>query len=100
MEWNLANIRAAEGRRTEALRDLRLLQDSLRPGQTAVVPDPMYTAMIYARLGDKEEALKCIEKGYAQRSDTFLLLNVTREFDILRDDPRFIEFLHKGGFVE
>jgi TolB-like protein/cation transport regulator ChaC len=100
LEWSLASINAAAGRRTDALRYLDQVMDSLRnmhpPGQV----DPMIPASVHARLGDKEEALSWIEKAYDQRSDSFLLINVTREFDILRDNPRFIALLHKGGFVD
>ena len=43
----------------------------------------------YAVLGDKDEALKWLETALVERDSNLTWLNVDREFDFLRDEPRF-----------
>ena len=53
----------------------------------------MDLAEIYARLGDKNAALKWLETAYAEHSDSLVYLKVDPEFDSVRSDPRFAELL-------
>jgi TolB-like protein/DNA-binding winged helix-turn-helix (wHTH) protein/Tfp pilus assembly protein PilF len=55
-------------------------------------------ARCYMRLGQPEEALKTLEKGYKMR-DPYLIywLPAFEEFDLLRSDRRFQEMLHGLG---
>jgi serine/threonine protein kinase/Tfp pilus assembly protein PilF len=51
-------------------------------------------AVIYLGLGDKDQALFWLEKGY--RDGTLLLgVQLAAYFPILRSDPRFADFLHR-----
>lgn len=63
--------------------------------QTYVSPFNM--AVIHAGLGDKDEAFAWLEKAYAQRSRSMAWLNVTRELDDLRADPRFESLARRVG---
>jgi TolB-like protein/DNA-binding winged helix-turn-helix (wHTH) protein/Tfp pilus assembly protein PilF len=55
-------------------------------------------ARCYMRLGQREESLKTLEKGYQQRDPHLILwLPVYEEFDPLRSDPRFQKMLHGLG---
>jgi TolB-like protein/DNA-binding winged helix-turn-helix (wHTH) protein/Tfp pilus assembly protein PilF len=56
-------------------------------------------ARCYMHLGEREEALKTLEKGYRMR-DPYLIfwLPIFEEFDPLRSDPRFQKMLHGLGF--
>lgn len=57
-------------------------------------------ALIYSRLGDKDEAISYLEREY-QSGGWFLdFLNVDPEVDPLRDEPRFKDLLRKLGFRE
>ena len=56
---------------------------------------PVAVAMIHARLGDKDEAFKYLEKAYEIRDHWMDYLKVLRMFDPLREDPRFAELLKK-----
>jgi eukaryotic-like serine/threonine-protein kinase len=49
----------------------------------------------YLRLGDKEEALKYLEKGYQERGGQMVYLSVDPLYDPLRSDPRFQDLLRR-----
>lgn len=88
---NLARAYAANNRRTEAiglLNDLKNhpIRDSAH--STAL-------AMIYTALGDKDQAMDWLEKGYEERFNPGVLLRPC--FDPLRSDPRFRELVHRIG---
>jgi tetratricopeptide (TPR) repeat protein len=53
-------------------------------------------AMIYARLGEKEKALKQLEKE-VETGDYDIWLKTDAAYDCLRDDPRFKALLKKAG---
>jgi TolB-like protein/Tfp pilus assembly protein PilF len=55
-------------------------------------------ALVYTGLGQKEQALKAFEKGYEERDDWMVTLNVMLEFEGLRLDPRFKDLLRRIGF--
>ena len=46
-------------------------------------------AQIYARLGDKSQALASLETAYSQRDSNLTYVNVEPAFDSLRSDLRF-----------
>jgi eukaryotic-like serine/threonine-protein kinase len=49
----------------------------------------------YLRLGDKEEALNYLEKGYQERDGAMAYLAVDPFYDPLRSDPRFQNLLRR-----
>jgi TolB-like protein/tetratricopeptide (TPR) repeat protein len=54
-------------------------------------------ASLYMRLGNREEALNALEKGY-QRREPYLIMWITApEFDALRSEPRYQKLLHDLG---
>jgi TolB-like protein/DNA-binding winged helix-turn-helix (wHTH) protein len=55
------------------------------------------TPQIYARLGDKERALKWLERNYEERETLGTLLNVDPAFDSLRSDRRFVDLVRRTG---
>ncbi len=61
---------------------------------------PFVIAGYYARLGQKEEALSWLEKGYEERDFRMTLIDVSWEFDGLRSDPRFVELVQKIGLPQ
>ncbi len=55
-------------------------------------------ARCYMRLGEREEALQTLEKGYQMHDLSIMLwLPAYEEFDPLRSDPRFQKILHGLG---
>ena len=61
---------------------------------------PYHIASIYNLLGDKEQALAWLEKGYQIHDPglTLLKLQSSTIWKSLQDDPRFQDILHRVGF--
>jgi TolB-like protein len=54
-------------------------------------------AQIYFNLGNKDAGLQWLEKAYDERDSSMVYLNVYRDFDTVRNDPRFREVVKKVG---
>jgi TolB-like protein/DNA-binding winged helix-turn-helix (wHTH) protein/Tfp pilus assembly protein PilF len=54
-------------------------------------------ASLYMRLGNREEALNALEKGYQRREHYLIMWIISPEFDPLRSEPRFQKILHDLG---
>jgi TolB-like protein/tRNA A-37 threonylcarbamoyl transferase component Bud32/Tfp pilus assembly protein PilF len=91
MDFLMASGEAARGRKAEARRLVAKLEAVAR--QTYVRPEII--AGVYARLGDKDKAFAWLDKGYDARSPYMLLLPVDRQWDPIRDDPRFARLVQK-----
>lgn len=57
-------------------------------------------AGIYAKLGDSPAAFEWLQRAYEEHDGNLLYLRVRPEFDSLRDDPRFIDLLHRIGLPQ
>jgi len=62
--------------------------------------DPSLPAVIYAALGDKEQALQWLEKGYKEHSPTLYFLKIDPALDPLRSEPRFQDLTRRMKFPE
>ena len=82
---------ARVGRKVEAQ---RLLDSLLTRARVEYVP-PTSIATIYCGLGDNEQALDWLERGYAARDVRMTFIKVDRRWDTLRRDPRFIAIAQK-----
>jgi TolB-like protein/DNA-binding winged helix-turn-helix (wHTH) protein/Tfp pilus assembly protein PilF len=60
-------------------------------------PNPSGLADVYARLGQKEEAFKWLEKSFEARDPAILQFKIEPVYDNLRDDPRYVELIRKIG---
>jgi TolB-like protein len=56
-----------------------------------------YFGMLYAGLGDQEQALTWLEKAYEERADGLTWINVDPMLDPLRNHPRFQAIVKKMG---
>ncbi|PYV44149.1 MAG: hypothetical protein DMG94_13805, partial [Acidobacteria bacterium] len=88
---NLARAFAASGKRSEAVKLLGELKTRSGPGHA----NTSEIAMVYASLGDKDQAMNWLEKGYEDRFNPGVLLRPA--FDPLRSDPRFQNLVHRIG---
>jgi tetratricopeptide (TPR) repeat protein len=61
--------------------------------------DDVGIAMLYARLGEKDQALASLEKAYAEHADGLVHLREELAFDSLRADPRFTDLLRRIGLM-
>ena len=61
---------------------------------------PFNMATIHAGLGANDEAFAWLEKAFEHRSRSLAWLNVYREYDGLRSDPRFQSLLRRIGLPE
>lgn len=53
--------------------------------------------MLFAGLGDKEQALTWLEKAYEERADGLTWLNVDPMLDNLRAEPQFQSLVKRIG---
>jgi TolB-like protein/DNA-binding winged helix-turn-helix (wHTH) protein/Flp pilus assembly protein TadD len=83
-------IAAAQGRRAEALRTIKELEQL----SGASLHRAMWIAMIYAILGDKASALEWLERGL-EAGAIVIFYKDESLWDSLRNDPRFAEFLQR-----
>lgn len=88
---NLARAYAGSNRKAEALRLLNDIEKSAAPGYSHTAE----IATIYAALGDKDQAINWLEKGYEDRFNPGVLLRPG--FDPLRSDPRFQQLQQRIG---
>jgi len=88
---NLASAYVVSGSKSEAAKLLSDLKKRSNPGYSHASE----IAVIYAALGDKDEAMTWLEKGYEERFNPGVLLRPG--FDPLRSDPRFQNLVRRIG---
>jgi TolB-like protein/DNA-binding winged helix-turn-helix (wHTH) protein/Flp pilus assembly protein TadD len=88
---NLARAYVASGKRSEAE---KLLGD-LKKRSNAAYSDAPEIAIVYVSLGDTDQAMNWLEKGYEERFNPGVLLRPG--FDPLRSDPRFRNLVRRIG---
>jgi tetratricopeptide (TPR) repeat protein len=93
IEGELGYALAVGGRRSEALAALL----GLRQLSSTRYVSPYSVALVYAGLGDRDQALAWLEKAYAERSDYMPYLKLEPMLDGLRSDPRFAALVQRVG---
>jgi TolB-like protein/DNA-binding winged helix-turn-helix (wHTH) protein/tetratricopeptide (TPR) repeat protein len=88
---NLARAYVVSGKRSEAEKLLSDLKKHSNPGYS----NASEIAMIYASLGDTDQAMNWLEKGFEERFNPGVLLRPG--FDPLRSDSRFQGLVHRIG---
>jgi hypothetical protein len=61
---------------------------------------PWNIASLYGRIGETDETLAWLERGYRARDPFMTLTKADPAFDPLRSDPRFDDLLRRIGFPE
>jgi hypothetical protein len=54
-------------------------------------------AILYARLGEKENALSFLEKAHLERELAMTEIGIEPAFDLLRSHPRFADLVRQVG---
>ncbi len=89
----LGYAHARLGERSQALRMLEQLEAASKQRYT-----PAFSfAVVYAGLGEKDQAFTWLEKAYEERASRLGYLKVEPLWDPLRSDPRFAELLRRIG---
>jgi len=88
---DLARAYVASGKMNEAE---KLLSD-LEKSSNASFTNAPHIAMIYASMGDSEQAMHWLERAYEERFNPSILLRAG--FDPLRSDPRFEDLMRRIG---
>jgi serine/threonine-protein kinase len=58
---------------------------------------PVTLATVYVALGERDQTFAALEKAYAAHDQTLIWLRGEWEFDVLHDDPRFKDLVHRIG---
>src|SRR5262249_39790334 len=91
-DGSLAVYYAFVGNREDALKSLAILQRR--------DVSPRLVAVIYARLGDKDQAFNWLEKAYEEHDALLPFLNVNPMFQPLHSDSRFQDLLRRIGLPQ
>lgn len=86
---------AAWGKRDEAQKVLNELQQRSKQGYIS----PHFMAIIYASLGDRDQAFEWLDRAVEKRFPPLIYLEVNPIWDNLRTDPRFAELRRKIGLA-
>src|SRR5216684_731696 len=89
----LGRAYAMAGKRNEAQKELAELQELSKQRYVS----PGLFALIYAAVGDKDQAFAWLEKAVAEHDLFTARLKVDQRFDSLRLDPRFAEMVKRVG---
>jgi tetratricopeptide (TPR) repeat protein len=92
----LGHVSAAIGRRDEALKIL----DQLKQISKQRFVKAYGIALVYAGLGEKDQAFQWLEKSYQDHEPRITRLKVDPLMDGLRSDPRFAELVRRIGLPE
>jgi TolB-like protein/DNA-binding winged helix-turn-helix (wHTH) protein/predicted negative regulator of RcsB-dependent stress response len=91
---DLARAYVASGKMNEAV---KLLND-LKKNSNASFTNAPHIAMIYASMGDNDQAMHWLERAYKERFNPSILLR--SGFDPLRSDRRFKDLMRRIGLPE
>jgi len=96
MKAALAHVYALSGKKNEAQ---KIIDELSALGQEATSRS-YHIAVIYAALGEKDQAFTWLQKAYQER-DIFMgvRLKTDPKLDSLRSDPRFQDLLRRVGFT-
>jgi len=91
---DLARAYVASGKMNEAVK----LLNGLKKNSNASFTNAPHIAMIYASMGDNDQAMHWLERAYKERFNPSILLR--SGFDPLRSDPRFKDLMRRIGLPE
>ena len=91
----LAHVYAVAGEPAKAAQILKGLEG---PGGNE--DDPVFTAGVYAALGNRDKAFAKLERAYREHSFFISFIKVFPWMDPLRQDPRFASLLLRMGLTK
>jgi TolB-like protein/DNA-binding winged helix-turn-helix (wHTH) protein len=97
--WEFSNRAYTYGRAGDRAKAERALTKLLDLNRRQAL-DPMVLVPAYIGMGNNDQAIAWLEKGYAQRSNSLTGLKVDPIYDPLRGDPRFQDLLRRVGLAQ
>jgi TolB-like protein/DNA-binding winged helix-turn-helix (wHTH) protein/Tfp pilus assembly protein PilF len=94
----LAYAYGVSNRRAEARALLEQLLRIQLQGQPYL--SPLHMALVYAGLGDSENAFRWLDRAFHSHDEWLVYLRVYPEFQSLRSDPRFRDLERRVGLIE
>jgi tetratricopeptide (TPR) repeat protein len=99
-EWTLSkaglgHVYAVTGKKSEA----RTVLDELKRASEQKYVPANSIALIYAGLGEKDQAFAWLDKAYEQRAFQMQWIKIDPRWDSLRSDPRFQDLLRRLGLA-
>jgi hypothetical protein len=85
---------ARKGKRAEALEMIRKLQERAQKDKIGIYE----VALVYAGLGEKDQAFEWLEKAYDAHDKGMLYSKIDPCLDPLHSDPRFQDMLRRMNF--
>jgi len=76
---------------------LKRLEQRLEDNSHGYIYQPAGVAMIYARIGEVEQAFQWLEKAYDARDESILWLKNEQAYNNIRSDPRFEKMVQRLG---
>jgi tetratricopeptide (TPR) repeat protein len=92
----LGQVYALSGQKAEARKIIAELQEQSKQRYVS----PLYIAMVYATLGEKDLAFEWLEKAYEDHAPWLIELGIEPCWDKLRADPRFADLLQRVGLPQ
>jgi serine/threonine-protein kinase len=90
---SLAHVYAAAGKRARA----RSVLAELRAAAARKYVPSYWFALVHAGLGERDQALRYLERAYEERSTVLAYLRIDPRLASLRDDPRFVALARRLG---
>jgi serine/threonine-protein kinase len=90
---SLGHAYALAGKRSEAEKIVKRLEELSKQHYVS----PYHTAVIYAGLGERAQALAWLEKARDERFNWMPFIQVDPVFDSLRSDPKFADLMRSLG---
>ncbi len=97
--WIAGTLGLAYGRSGDKAQARKMLEDLQQRAKKRHVT-PYWISLGYMGLGEKEEALRWLEKAYEERSAWMLFIKVDPTLDPLRSEPRFQAIVRKMNFPQ
>ena len=61
---------------------------------------PYHLALIHNGLGEEDQALTWLERGFEQRDAKMVFLKVEPKWNNLRNEPRFVDLMKRMNFPQ
>jgi serine/threonine protein kinase/tetratricopeptide (TPR) repeat protein len=100
IQWPLAELARAYALSGQTAEARHGLDELLARSKHGYVVSKYLIAIIYAALGDKDQASAFLDQAYAERSFFLYQLKVDPELDSLRSDQRFQDLLRRMNFPQ